>query len=59
MVTISLFELRRRDGQIDLPGTKPSLDVDKPMRGRKSQKDCDIGLFSNEADQLNLKLMNS
>ena len=55
----SIFELRRRDGQLDLPDTKQSLDVDKPLRGRKPQKDCDVGLFSDGINQLNLKLTNS
>lgn len=53
MAKISLFELRRRDGQTDMP-IGQSLNAAKPMRGRKPQKPCVIGLFSDDANQLDL-----
>lgn len=53
MAKIFLFELRRRDGQMDMP-VPQSLNTSRPMRGRKPQRPCDIGLFSDEADQLDL-----
>ncbi len=50
----SLFDQRRLDGQMDMPGTEMRPDTSRPMRGRKQQKPCDIGLFADDADQLDL-----
>lgn len=47
-------------GQIDLPQTEERMgDLAKakalaPMRPAKPQKPCDVGLFSDEADQMDL-----
>jgi hypothetical protein len=52
MAKPSLFDQRRRDGQIDMPGTSSTiLPTRKPA---KPQLPCDIGLFSDEMDQIDL-----
>jgi hypothetical protein len=50
----SLFDLRRHDGQLDMPGTSPAVLQNKRLQPSKPQLPCDIGLFSDEADQLDL-----
>jgi hypothetical protein len=50
----SLFDLRRHDGQMDMPGTNPAIQVNRRLQPSKPQLPCDIGLFSDEADQLDL-----
>jgi hypothetical protein len=54
MAAISLFDQRRREGQMDIPSIGVSIDAGKPMRARRVQLPCDIGLFSDDADQLDL-----
>lgn len=47
-------------GQLELAGTEPSTRkmlerrASKPMRPNKPQRACDHGLFSDDADQLDL-----
>jgi hypothetical protein len=54
MAKKSLFDLRRQDGQMDMPGTSSTIQPDKRLQPTKPQLPCDIGLFSDEADQLDL-----
>jgi hypothetical protein len=51
MAKPSLFELRRKDGQMDMPVPTSFSDRRLPRAG---QLPCDIGLFSDDADQLDL-----
>jgi len=50
----------RSDRQTSLSGTSPNiggllrLKAAAPIKPRKLQKPCDVGLFSDEADQLDL-----
>jgi hypothetical protein len=62
MAKKSLFNLRRQDGQTDFPITLIG-DPDHSEAQRRAiarltaevpQKPCDIGLFNDEADQLDL-----
>lgn len=52
---------RRSDlpGQLEIPGTNPSLSTlaSAPLKPSSPQKPCDLGLFSDEADQLDLVTM--
>ncbi len=49
-----------KEHQTELPGTSADiggllrLKAAAPIRPRKPQKPCDVGLFSDEADQLDL-----
>jgi hypothetical protein len=62
MAKKSLFDLRRRDGQADFPVTligdpdhaKAQRRAIARLQPKVPQKPCDIGLFSDEADQLDL-----
>jgi hypothetical protein len=50
----------RSDRQTSLPGTSPDIGgllrqkAAAPIKPRKAQQPCDVGLFSDEADQLDL-----
>lgn len=52
--------MSRSDRQTELPGTSADIagllrqKVAAPIKPRKPQQPCDVGLFSDEADQLDL-----
>jgi hypothetical protein len=52
--------ISRSERQTVLPGTAADvrgllrLKANAPLKGRKPQQACDVGLFSDEADQLDL-----